>query len=166
MTMTARASEPRRNSVPVTADEAAALEQTWRDPPGVFGWLAAINHKAIGRRFIVTAFGFFVAGGLLAAAMRLQLARPDSRLIGPDLYNQIFTMHGTTMMFLFAVPVMQAMSVYLVPLMIGSRSVAFPRMNAYAYWVYLFGGLMLFVAFALNIGPETRGGRASTAVPT
>ena len=86
--------------------------------------------------------------------MRLQLARPDNRLIGPDLYNQLFTMHGTTMMFLFAVPVMQAMSVYLVPLMIGTRSVAFPRMNAYAYWIYLFGGLMLFVAFALNIGPD------------
>ncbi len=154
MTMTARATEPRRNSVPVTAEEAAALEQTWRDPSGIYGWLAAINHKAIGRRFIVTAFGFFVAGGLLAAAMRLQLARPDNRLIGPDLYNQIFTMHGTTMMFLFAVPVMQAMSVYLVPLMIGSRSVAFPRMNAYAYWIYLFGGLMLYVAFALNIGPD------------
>jgi len=153
--MTAPAAlHPRLNSVPPTAEEAAALERTWRDPPGLFAWLAAINHKAIGKRFIVTAFGFFVAGGLLAAAMRLQLARPDNRLIGPDLYNQIFTMHGTTMMFLFAVPVMQAMSVYLVPLMIGSRSVAFPRMNAYAYWVYLFGGLMLFVAFALNIGPD------------
>ena len=145
---------PRVNSVPPSADDAAALERTWRDPPGVVGWLAAINHKAIGTRFIATAFAFFVAGGLLAAAMRLQLARPDSKLIGPDLYNQIFTMHGTTMMFLFAVPVMQAMSVYLVPLMIGSRSVAFPRMNAYAYWVYLFGGLMLFLAFALNIGPD------------
>jgi len=145
---------PRLNSVPPTPEDAAALEQTWRDPPGLFGWLATINHKSIGKRFIVTAFGFFVAGGLLAAAIRLQLARPDSRLIGPDLYNQIFTMHGTTMMFLFAVPVMQAMSVYLVPLMIGTRSVAFPRMNAYAYWVYLFGGVMLFVAFALNIGPD------------
>ncbi|HTJ05258.1 MAG TPA: cytochrome c oxidase subunit I, partial [Caldimonas sp.] len=121
---------------------------------GIVGWFAAINHKAIGKRFIVTAFCFFVAGGLLAAAMRMQLARPDNHLIGPDLYNQIFTMHGSTMMFLFAVPVMQAMSIYLVPLMLGSRSVAFPRMNAYAYWVYLFGGLMLFVAFALNSGPD------------
>jgi cytochrome c oxidase subunit I+III len=151
---TASLPAPRVNSVPPTSEEAAALERTWRDPPGLAGSLSAINHKAIGKRFIVTAFGFFVLGGLLAAAMRLQLARPDNRLIGPDLYNQIFTMHGTTMMFLFAVPVMQAMSVYLVPLMIGTRSVAFPRMNAYAYWVYLFGGLMLFIAFALNIGPD------------
>jgi cytochrome c oxidase subunit I+III len=151
---TAAALRPRLNSVPPTADEAAALERAWRDPPGFVGWLSAINHKSIGKRFIVTAFAFFVLGGLLAAAMRLQLARPDNRLIGPDLYNQIFTMHGTTMMFLFAVPVMQAMSVYLVPLMIGTRSVAFPRMNAFAYWVYLLGGVMLFVAFALNIGPD------------
>jgi len=155
MTMTARATRsPRLNSVPPTPEDVATLEKTWSDPPGLLGWLAAVNHKAIGKRFIVTAFGFFVAGGLLAAAMRLQLARPDSHLIGPDLYNQIFTMHGSTMMFLFAVPVMQAMSVYLVPLMIGARSVAFPRMNAYAYWVYLFGGLMLFIAFFLNTGPD------------
>jgi len=151
---TASIAQPRVNSVPPTAEQAAALENAWRDPPGLAGWLSAINHKSIGKRFIVTAFGFFVLGGLLAAAMRLQLARPDNHLIGPDLYNQIFTMHGTTMMFLFAVPVMQAMSVYLVPLMIGTRSVAFPRMNAYAYWVYLFGGLMLFIAFAMNIGPD------------
>ncbi|MBV9890335.1 MAG: cbb3-type cytochrome c oxidase subunit I, partial [Rhizobacter sp.] len=146
--------QPRLNSVPPTADDAAALEDTWRDPPGLIGWFAAINHKTIGKRFIVTAFGFFVAGGFLAAAMRIQLARPDSHLIGPDLYNQLFTMHGSTMMFLFAVPIMQAMSIYLVPLMIGARSVAFPRMNAYAYWVYLFGGLMLFAAFFLNTGPD------------
>jgi cytochrome c oxidase subunit I+III len=145
---------PLRNSVPPTAEQSARLEQTWRDPPGLRGWVSAVNHKAIGRRFIVTAFGFFIAGGLLALLMRLQLARPESRLVGPDLYNQLFTMHGTTMMFLFAVPVMQAMSVYLVPLMVGSRSVAFPRMNAFAYWIYLFGGLMLYIAFALNIGPD------------
>jgi len=152
---TAAATQPRLNSVPPTAQDIAALERVWRDPPGLLGWLAAINHKAIGKRFIVTAFGFFVAGGLLAAAMRLQLARPDNPLIGPDLYNQLFTMHGTTMMFLFAVPVMQAISVYLVPLMIGSRSVAFPRMNAFAYWIFLFGGVMLYVAFALNIDMAT-----------
>ena len=143
-----------RNSVPPTAADRAALEATWRDPPGIIGWLSAINHKTIGIRFIVTAFGFFVAGGVLAIVMRLQLARPNNPLIGPDLYNQLFTMHGTTMMFLFAVPVMQAMATYLVPLMVGARSIAFPRMNAFAYWIYLFGGLMLYTAFALNIGPD------------
>jgi Heme/copper-type cytochrome/quinol oxidases, subunit 1 len=92
---------------PPTAREAALLQETWRDPPGLLGWLCAVNHKAIGKRFIVSAFGFFVFAGLLAAAIRMQLARPDNHLIGPDLYNQIFTMHGTTMMFIFAVPMMQ-----------------------------------------------------------
>ena len=133
---------------------AAALERTWRDPPGLWGWLSAINHKAIGRRFICTTFGFFVAGGVLALLMRLQLARPDNTLIGADFYNQLFSMHGTTMMFLFAVPVMQAVAVYLVPLMLGTRNVAFPRLNAFAYWIFLFGGLMLYTAFVLDVGPD------------
>src|SRR5688572_25252704 len=98
--------------------------------------------------------GFFAAGGLLAALMRLQLARPESGLIGPDLYNQLFTMHGTTMMFLFAVPMMLGVAVYLIPLMVGSRAIAFPLMNALAYWVYFYGGLRFYVAFFLNIGPD------------
>src|ERR1700754_1677197 len=123
-----------------------ALAGTWSDPRGVVGWFSAVNHKTVGRRFIVTTFAFFLVAGLLALVMRTQLARPDNRLIGPDLYNQLFTIHGTTMMFLFAVPVMQAVAIYLIPLMIGARSVAFPRMNAYAYWVFLFGGLLLYVA--------------------
>jgi cytochrome c oxidase subunit 1 len=133
---------------------ARLLDRTWADPPGLLGWFCAINHKTIAARFLVTTLVFFAAGGLLAVAIRMQLAWPDSRLMGPDLYNQVFTMHGTTMMFLFAAPVMQAMAIYFVPLMIGARSVAFPRMNAYAYWVFLFGGLMLFIAFALNSGGD------------
>ena len=87
-------------------------------------------------------------------AMRLQLARPESRLIGPDLYNQLFTMHGTTMMFLFAVPVMEAFAIYLVPLMVGTRNIAFPRLNAFSYYVYVLGGLMIWVAFMLNVGAD------------
>jgi cytochrome c oxidase subunit 1 len=145
-------SEPAVAAVPPA--EAARLHATWSDPPGLLGRLASIDHKVIGRRFIATAFGFFLAGGLLAALMRLQLARPQNGLIGPDLYAQLFTMHGTTMMFLFAVPVMQAFAVYLVPLMVGARSIAFPRMNAFAYWIYLMGGLMLYAAFLLDIGPD------------
>jgi cytochrome c oxidase subunit 1 len=136
------------------ARELQALEHTWADKPGLIGRLSSIDHKVVGKRFIVTAFGFFVAAGILAALMRLQLAVPENRLIGPDLYNQLFSVHGTTMMFLFAVPVMQAMAVYLVPLMVGARNIAFPRLTAYAYWIYLFGGLMLYVAFFLNVGPD------------
>jgi len=112
---------------------ALALEHTWRDRPGLLGWLRTNDHKRIGLRFVVTAFVFFVAAGLLAAVMRAQLAFPDNPLVGPDLYNQLFTMHGTTMMFIFAVPVMQGMAVYLVPLMAGTRNTAFPRMTACAY---------------------------------
>jgi cytochrome c oxidase subunit I+III len=133
---------------------ATVLDETWSDPPGFIGWFSAINHKTIARRFIVTTLVFFALGGLLAASMRLQLAFPGNTLMGPDLYNQVFTMHGSTMMFLFAVPVMQAVAIYLVPLMLGARSVAFPRLNAYAYWIFLFGGLMLYVVFLLDSGPD------------
>ena len=136
------------------ASDAAALRRTWSDKPTLIGWICTVDHKAIGRRFVVTAFGFFTIAGLLAAAMRAQLAFPGSTLIGPDFYNQIFTMHGTAMMFLFAVPVMQGMAVYLVPLMIGTRNTAFPRMNSCAYWIYLFGGLALFGAFLMNTGAD------------
>lgn len=150
----ASANAPLRNHVPPADGEVEALHATWRDPSGVMGWLSAINHKTIAIRFMVTTLLFFLGGGGIALAMRMQLARPNGQLVGPDLYNQMFSMHGTVMMFLFAVPVMQAVASYLVPLMIGARSLAFPRLNAYAYWVFLFGGLMLFVGFALNIGPD------------
>ena len=130
------------------------LADAWGDRRGLVGWLSTIDHKRIGRRFIVTAFGFFAAAGVLAAIMRWQLARPDNHLVGPDLYNQLFTMHGTTMMFLFAVPMMLAIGVYLVPLVVGTRNIAFPRMNAFAYYIYLFGGLMLYAAFLLDSGTD------------
>jgi len=138
------------------ADPAAAtaLERTWRDPPGIIGWFAAINHKTISKRFMVTTILFFLAGGVLALLIRLQLAQPNAGIIGPDRYNQIFTMHGSTMMFLFAVPVMQAVATYLIPLMIGARSLAFPRLNAYAYWIFTMGGIMLYAAFFVDAGPD------------
>jgi cytochrome c oxidase subunit 1 len=86
--------------------------------------------------------------------MRLQLARPESGLLSPDFYNQVFTMHGTTMMFLFAVHVLEGFAIYLVPLMVGTRNVAFPRLNAFGYWMYVFGGIFLYVGFVLNIGAD------------
>jgi len=132
----------------------ARLDETWRRKPGFVGWLSSTDHKEIGRRYIVTAFVFLILGGILALLMRAQLARPDSGLIDPDRYNQIFTMHGTTMMFLFAVPVMDAMAVYLVPLMVGTRNISFPRLNAFSYFTYLAGGVLLWIAFALNVGPD------------
>ncbi|MDB5545123.1 MAG: cytochrome c oxidase subunit [Hyphomicrobiales bacterium] len=130
------------------------LAHHWDNPAGVRGWLSALDHKVIGRRYIVTSLLFLALAGLGAVAMRLQLARPESGLMGPDLYNQIFTMHGTTMMFLFAVPVMQGVGVYLVPLMVGSRNIAFPRLVSFSYFVYLAGGLFIWISFALNVGPD------------
>jgi cytochrome c oxidase subunit 1 len=131
-----------------------ALTETWKTPPGIWGALTTVDHKIIGRRYIFTAFVFLALGGLLAALMRIQLAQPEARLLGPDRYNQIFTMHGANMMFLFAVPVMEAVAVYLVPLMVGTRNIAFPRLNAFSYWIYLAGGALLWIAFALDMGPD------------
>ena len=132
------------------------LEKTWAQPTGWLGWLMVDDHKIVGKRYIITTFVFLILGGLAAVAMRLQLARPDSLLIGPDLYDQLFTMHGSTMMFLFAVPVMEAFAVYLVPLMVGTRNIAFPRLNAFSYWIYLAGGILLWTAFAFNTGRGQR----------
>jgi cytochrome c oxidase subunit I+III len=133
---------------------AARLRYTWHRPPGIIGWLATVDHKEIGRRYMITALAFLVLGGIMALLMRLQLARPDSALISAERYNQIFTMHGSTMMFLFAVPVMEGVAVYIIPLMLGTRSTAFPRLNAFSYYMYLGGGLMLWIAFVLNIAPD------------
>ena len=130
------------------------LQKTWENPPGFIGWLSSVDHKDIGRRYVVTALVFLALAGALAIVMRLQLSKPDNDLVGAARYNEIFTMHGTTMMFLFAVPVMQGMQVYLTPLMLGTRNTAFPRLNAFSYWMYLAGGLLLWVAFVLNIAPD------------
>ena len=134
--------------------EAERLAETWYVPGGVVGWLSVVDHRSIGRRYLVTAFGFFAFAGVLALLMRLQLAVPENHLLGPDLYNQVFTVHGTMMMFLFAVPIMEGMAVYLVPLMVGARNIAFPRLNTFSYFVYLFGGLMLVVTMLLQAAPD------------
>jgi cytochrome c oxidase subunit I len=133
---------------------AALLLGIWRTPSGLLGSLTSVDHKVIGKRYILTAFAFLILGGLLAVLMRLQLAGAERKLLSPDLYNQVFTMHGSTMMFLFAVPVMEAFAVYFVPLMVGTRNIAFPRLNAFSYWMFLFGGCFLWLAFLFNVGPD------------
>ena len=134
--------------------ERAVMERTWRPRPGFWGWLTSVDHKSIAVRYVATAFLFFLLGGIEAAVMRAQLARPENGLVDPDLYNQLFTMHGTTMMFLFGVPIQLAIALYLVPLLVGTRNVAFPRLNAFGYWTYLLGGLLLYGGFVLNTGPD------------
>jgi cytochrome c oxidase subunit 1 len=134
--------------------EREQLERTWQPPRGIAGFFSEVDHKAIGLRFIITALAFFALGGILAALMRIQLAVPENTFLGPDLYNQIFTMHGTTMMFLFAVPVMEGLAIYFIPLMVGARAIALPRLAAYGYWTFLAGGIFLYVSFFLNVGPD------------
>jgi cytochrome c oxidase subunit 1 len=136
------------------AAERAALARTWAEPRGLVGWLSNVHHTAIGRRYVVTALVFLTLGGALAAAMRLQLARADGRLLAPELYNQLFSLHGTTMMFLFAVPVMEGLGVFLVPLMVGTRNVAFPRVNALGYYLFLFAGVLLYGGFLLGAAQD------------
>jgi cytochrome c oxidase subunit I+III len=131
-----------------------AMEALWTRPPGLIGWICSTNHKDIGRRYVVTALIFFGLAGLLAAAMRIQLAVPENHFLGPDLYNQFFTVHGTTMMFLFAVPIMEGIGLYFVPLMVGTRNVAFPRLNAFGYFAYLAGGVLLWGGLLVNAGAD------------
>jgi cytochrome c oxidase subunit 1 len=133
----------------------AALDVVWTEARGLWGWLTSVDSKSIGKRYLITTFLMFLAGGIEAALMRMQLSRPENTLIGPDKYNQLFTMHGTTMMFLFAVPMMTAMGLYFVPLMVGARTVAFPRLNAFGYWTYLVAVVFLYVSFFSNTGPDT-----------
>src|SRR5256714_12977819 len=141
----------------IFAGEREELERTWARPRGIRGWVNDTDHKAIALRYVATAFIFFILGGIEAALMRIQLARPENHFLNPDQYNQVFTVHGTTMMFLFAVPMMTAMGVYLVPLMVGSRDVVFPRLNLYGYFVYLIGGDFLCDGFLLNLGSDDGG---------
>lgn len=130
------------------------FSRVWGNLPG---WraLSAVNHTTIGLRFIVTGLMFFLVGGLLAMLMRTQLALPDQDIVGIELYNQLFTMHGTVMMFLFAIPVLEGMAMYLIPKMIGARDLVFPRLSALGYFCYLFGGLIILSSLVLSIAPDT-----------
>src|ERR1700712_619967 len=135
-------------------EERLVMEQSWRRPPGFLGWLCSTDHKEIGIRYIGTAFIFFVLAGILALNMRIQLSLPKNTYLTNDLYNQFFTTHGTAMMFLFAVPMMEGIGIYLVPLMVGTRNVAFPRLLNFSYYLYLSAGLCLFTGLAFNMGPD------------
>src|SRR3989454_3211812 len=121
---------------------------------GWMSWVTTVDHKRIGILYGVTAFMFFLIGGVEALIIRLQLARPGGRVVTADQYNQIFTMHGVTMIFLVVMPLSAAFFNYLVPLMIGARDVAFPRLNALSYWIFLGGGLFLNSSWLLGGAPN------------
>jgi cytochrome c oxidase subunit I len=123
-------------------------------PTGLWSWLTTIDHKRIGLLYSGTAFIFFIVGGIEALILRLQLGGPNGHVVTANQYNQIFTMHGTTMIFLVVMPLSAGLANYLVPLMIGARDVAFPRLNAFGYWVFLIGGLFMYSSFLFGHAPN------------
>lgn len=130
------------------------LTRLWHPPRTVVAWLSTVDHKTLGLRYIMTAFVFFALGGVEAAIMRVQLARPEAHVVPPDVYNQLFTMHGVTMMFLFVQPVLSGFSFYLTPLMIGSRELAFPRLNSFSYYVFVLAGVFIYASFLIGAAPN------------
>ncbi len=122
---------------------------------GLWSWVTTVDHKRIGILYGVSALIFFLVGGVEALLMRLQLGSPENTLISADLYNQLFTMHGTTMVFLAIMPLSAAFFNFLIPLQIGARDVAFPRLNAFSFWLFLFGGLFINASFFFGGAPDT-----------
>jgi len=135
------------------AGELKALEKVWETPTG---WraLSAVNNNFIGFLFIVTAFGFFIAAGILSLVMRVQLATPMAGVVPQETYNQLFTMHGSVMMFLFAVPAVEAIAVMLLPQMLAARDLPFPRLSVYSYWAYAIGGVVFFSSVFFSLAPS------------
>src|SRR5215216_5498887 len=131
------------------------LEVLWEERPGLLGWLTTVDHKRIGILYLFTTLAFFGAGGIEALLIRTQLAGPNVHVLSPDTFNQMFTTHGVTMIFLFVIPMTTgAFGNYLVPLMIGARDMAFPRLNALSYWLFLSSGLFMYSSVALGDAPN------------
>lgn len=142
---------------PVAARDAALrtkLTALWKTPDNWLARLCTVDHKALGKRYIYTGFLFFFLGGIEALVIRVQLARPENALVTPEQYNQLMSMHGITMMFLFILPVLSGFSFYLTPLMIGARELAFPRLNAFSYFGFLLAGLFISSSFAIGQSPN------------
>jgi cytochrome c oxidase subunit I+III len=140
-------------SLPRPKDELARLEAVWALPQG---WriLSAVNNQVIGSFYLATALMFFLLAGILALLMRLQLAVPSNTFLSAETYNQIFTMHGTVMMFLFAVPAVEAIGILLLPQMLGARDQPFPRLGAFAFWAYFVGGSIFFCTLFFDVAPS------------
>src|SRR5436853_3393277 len=124
-------------------------------PTGALRWFTTVDHKDIGILYLLTSFGFMLLGGLEALLIRIQLAVPRNTFLQPGTYDAVFTMHGTTMIFLVVMPILLGFANYIVPLQIGARDMAFPRLNALSYWLFLFGGVVLYWAFLNGSPPDT-----------
>ena len=130
------------------------LDELWDEEPGIVGFVTTVNHKRIGRRYLVTAGFFFMLAGIEALVMRTQLGTPENKLVSPELYDQLFSLHGTAMIFFFATPMNNGFGNLFLPMMIGTRDMAFPRMNALSYWIFLFSGLFMFSSLPLGVAPD------------
>src|SRR5688500_15737053 len=130
-----------------TPEQKQAFDAILDSPKGVLGLIREVNNIPIAHRYLTTGFLFFLAGGVLALLMRIQLGTPENTFLDAETYNQIFTMHGTTMMFLFVIPFIEALANYMLPLLLGTRDLPFPRMTALSYWTFLFGGIFLYSSF-------------------
>ena len=145
--------------------EPVSVRQDWRRH-GAAGWVATTDHKRVGLLFLRTSLVFLVAGGLLALLLRAQLVSPDADFLARDSYNEVLTMHGTTMIFLVAVPLLAGLANYLVPLQLGARGTAFPRLGALSYWLFLFGGVILLLSFLASGGTASSGWTAYPPLST
>jgi cytochrome c oxidase subunit I+III len=130
------------------------MHRVWTNDRGWWGHVTAVNHTSLGLRFMATAFVFFAIGGILAMLIRAQLATHQGAFLDTEIYNQFFTMHGSIMMFLFAIPMLEGLAIYLLPKILGTRDMAFPRLTSLGYWCYLFGGLILLGALVAGVAPR------------
>src|SRR3954451_25010549 len=131
------------------------LGRIWEERPGLVGWLTTVDHKRIGILYFFASLAFFAAGGVEALLIRTQLLGPNSTVLSPEAFDQVMTMHGVTMIFLFVIPMSTgAFGNYLLPLMIGARDMAFPRMNALSFWIFLASGLFIYVSLPLGDAPN------------
>ena len=136
------------NATPVLEAIDQSLEVKRRPPLDVvYEWVSTVDHKRIGLMYILYALIFLVIGGFQALLMRIQLAVPNNHFVSPQAFNRLFTMHGTTMVFFVGMPILFGFGNYLVPLMIGARDMAFPRLNAFSFWISAFGGLLLYFSY-------------------
>src|SRR5215212_8714483 len=139
-------------AIPTQAPPIAAAP--YQEKGGVWSWLTTVDHKRIGLLYLYTALAFFLIGGLEAELLRIQLQGPNRQFVSAEMYNQLFTMHGTTMIFLAIMPLSAAFFNFLIPLQIGARDVAFPRLNAFSYWVFLFGGIFMNASWFVGAAPN------------
>ncbi|MDO5629053.1 MAG: cbb3-type cytochrome c oxidase subunit I [Mobilicoccus sp.] len=142
-------------AAPPGSRDTVAFDEVWYKPRGILGVIRAVQGTTIGTRYMITAFVFLLIGGVESMIIRIQLTQPGMQVVDPQTFNELFTMHGTTMMFLFAVPFLEGLATYLLPVQLGTRDMPFPRYNAFNYWCYLFAGILLYSSFFVGLVPDS-----------